>query len=210
MQSGHHKVIKAYKYVDLEHADAVARGSLKIGTLAGYAELEGPRADEADGALSRTFGDWTCSEEDAQIIDKVGALPFSVAPGASIKGIEFIEQTPPVFCFCASRKRNDRVMMAEKKQAVFEISDFMRFCIEIFKGSPRKFRSLEINFVEYRSRRVSAHLDLSSRANPFIKDSSYSNENEIRAVLEPKPLAEVETFITNPSWFVQRFISRVG
>jgi hypothetical protein len=34
--------MKAWKMVDAEHADAVARGSLLIGTLAGYVALETP------------------------------------------------------------------------------------------------------------------------------------------------------------------------
>jgi hypothetical protein len=97
----------AWKMVDVEAADAVASGSLRIGTASSYSELENGRADALDGGLRAHVHNLTVTGSDGPLALGRFGEHFKMGPSATATfvGCDFEERFPPCWLFCMTRLR---------------------------------------------------------------------------------------------------------
>lgn len=179
--------------VDVAHADAVASGRLRIGTLEDYKGIENGRADPADGGLTINSG------------VLMGAVPEHNAALARMRStnvglmvnctISF--QQPPLYAFCMAMPGCRHDPSPDQPKAMFQIGDVHRFAELIAQANSEMLGEWRVDYVRYEPRNVMA-LDAFSDAHPFIKDVRFEAEQEIRIIWRPR--SDTATpFVTSPN-----------
>jgi len=204
--------LRAFKYVDPEHADAVARGSLRLGTLSGYADLESARADPWDGAILglTTPGEVLDSDNprDRASLAKFGCTS---ADGVRVRfqGINFFQGYAPTFCFCMSDSSDNAHLLAGQSQAIFEISDYGVLAQAILNQHAYLMSEFQAGPVAYgcRSKPIREAADL--YPDPMAKDERFGAEREIRAIFRPR-IDGITAFNTRPNGAIAALLRRIA
>lgn len=203
-----------YKYVDIEHADAIANGSLKIGTLGGYADLDDlTRQDGAEGTAYHRINGIQFTGQDEQGINAALSvnLDVSSSPNATItiQGCGGYQVTPPAYCFCLSTVPDSASLLGTRQQAVFEIVDTFRLAQVLRTKHAAKLGSIRYGLIQYTGRLVQDY-QLADRVPAWLrKDASFSQDREFRVVFFPVEGVSPEWFITPQDPEIAAFFRRI-
>lgn len=198
--------MRAWKTIDAEHAAAVAQGSLRIGTLQAYKDLENGRADDLDGGIRFTFREalWGHIPEHRQAMNRLG---FSAG---TLVFRNISETVPPLFAFCMTHAgcRYDPDPNVEK--AIFRIRHAGRLARRICQLHDARFAAYGIAVVQYAPREFDILEVGSNSPDPFTKDPRFAEEREIRIVFHPRDGVEVTPFVTAPDPEIANLLSLVA
>lgn len=176
-----HKPI--YKFVDLKDAEAVRKGSIKIGTLYGYANLSGERQDSDENSVKRYLTIDLHSDvpvhrdymEAAGIeLPKNTNIILSRAPGVEAT---LVTRGSDFYCCCFS---STPVLFRQMDEpyAVFLIDDATAWATEVRKKL--KLGPYMCAQTRYGNRYSHIELNPSDQPSPFLKPFSNGWENEVR------------------------------
>lgn len=118
---------RLFKYVDEEHAEAVAKGSVKFGNFRKYKDLENCRQDSLEGRtiieptmVSLAKGEGGPVRQGLAEVGFLGDGAFEMHGDPGAIRIEVVSQE--YVCYCLSLVPNSPSLLGSKsKQAVFEI-----------------------------------------------------------------------------------------
>jgi hypothetical protein len=203
-----------YKYMKKQHLrDFIRRGSLKIGTLHEYRQVESYGSaigDEEEGVQFTEF-----NMPDGGIVDLSGntrgaaylrqSLPGSAGTDPFRGEIEFAPgvqllakaESPNFFIYCTSA-RYDRAAMEEfGYDACLEIFNVPKFFNALSRAIRHKGAFIGNNAIEYRERKADW---TEPRAVPpwLLKSPEYAYQTEIRAVWHPQKNVVKPLFIDVP------------
>lgn len=181
-----------YKYVDVRHAEAMAAGSLRIGTLASFASIEAARKDEAEGILvSRPF---TGVFDNPTVPISVFGGQFTFAAGTIITmtNCTFERAVPPAYAFCFSLDLSaSEPRMIDK--ALFKISDIDALRQAISSSHDQLKGQWWSQPVKYGSRTIDPNpFSFPITGDPFLKEAVHSWECEHRFVWRPVKEAKTD------------------
>ena len=187
--------MRAYKWVAAEWADAFEHGkSYRVGSLESYRNGEKGRADSDEGRMGYRQEEpliWWPNMPDAERARASVALQrmsHSVpAPDAQVHmavvGNTFIIDLPPLYIFCASKRRD--APRYGNGDALFEISHFDLFAHRLWKSAHTRFLSPHVvGDVTYVSNFVDP-LDSDQSFDPLKKDPAFVDDAEVRIVFSP-------------------------
>ncbi len=209
---------KLYKYVNVEHAQSLQNGSIKIGTIRGYADLENGRDDAAEGTsvvypthISLKPGE---GEEIRRGMRQMGLHSYGAVEihGAN-KSIEYRAVTPNYLCYCLSLVPRSRSLLSGGNQAVFEIVNFDGFLLQLL--TKLHVDKAWVGAVEYSQREFSAFDAPGSKApdawrKPYKRARDgyrYDKEYEYRILMMPQE--GVSTAPYEPDPLLAPFFRRV-
>jgi hypothetical protein len=197
--------MRAWKIVDADHAHFVERGSLRIGTLQGYKDLENGRADEIDGAVDiRADALFYEVPEHRRAMERIGMV------GGVVMGCRVIVRPPPLYAFCMTQPGCRYDPQPGKPKVVFRIKHLHRLGRLISETYPDRISGYLIRHVTYDRRHVDALEEHYGAPDPFMKDQVFSSEKEIRIIWLPRSNEEISSFITEPDPRIATYISRVS
>lgn len=172
-----------YKYVDFEHAEAFARGSVKIGTLWEYASKTGRREDSGEASTFRCITDMV--PEDDPIYEFLRFSGINIPAGIKISGLKSGTQinyrSDDFYCCCFSSRRYNQERKSKYPQALFEIRDLNKWARTV-RGLFGELGPYTCKAVTYKSREwIAQETSFESR---FRKPTSHDWENEVRVIWE--------------------------
>ncbi|MDH3375104.1 MAG: hypothetical protein OER22_08700 [Gammaproteobacteria bacterium] len=202
-----------YKYIRRQHMEAFFRnGALKIGSLYEYRALEelgsiigdaseGVHITRLDSTKRREFQLQDGSPEaaffkkhilgpDQQNIEKKVVL----AAGATLMAHS---NSPNYYIYCVSSEYDERVMRQFGCDRCIEIVDPERFFKAISKNIRHK-ASFEGCFPVSYGNKTTDHLNPHEAHPALLKDDSYSDQKEIRAIWKPFKEPKGSLFINAP------------
>lgn len=195
-----------YKAIDTEHAEAFARGSVKIGCWSSYAGLEDGKKDDFEGSLLTTLDSLVLTPqsapEDFALAREMG-VKLSYAPGAqggptTMSNMKRRQSVQSPWTFCASTIPQPVSPPPTKEQTVFEIANLLEFAYRVALADERlKWAQCRCAIVKYEPRVVDAFSRGNTGPSPFIKDPKYGGEREVRCVWIPPHDVEATTFIVS-------------
>lgn len=190
--------MRAFKYVDLEHADAVARGSLRIGTFESYSRLETSRRDNAEGTDTRhvpsyRVADSRKSDDGVERLKELGIIVEN-SRDLIIEDYTSTYVCPPVYCLCLSNSKND-YLSQEKPQAIFLVKSVIILSQLLRENNKEVLGYPRVSKVEYRPLTLDWMDDRPFKASPFVKDLAFKSEDECRICWESRN-SSVNEFIT--------------
>lgn len=184
---------KTWKMVDLEHAEAVARGSVLVGTANSFSTLENGRADDLDGAVTTHIGHAGADQDTAAAARRFG-LGGDV-PAVYIYNSDFTERSRPAWIYCMSKPGCRHDWNPARPKAIFEIADVVQMSILIMQRLDplgAMISSVAVAEVSYEPRRLEgAKAAATAEAHPFIKDTYFQPEQEVRILYTPRDEAMV-------------------
>lgn len=203
-----------YKYVDLGHAESVAKGALRIGTFQSYVDLE-ERHDAEEGIIrydpgSVTFGDVHENQLEREAFASFG---LHIETAHIDWRVPMIKRIPPVYCLCFSSDSDNALLQSAKPQAIFMIDKIADFLDAITS----EYR-LGVGYaadVEYKSRRVTTPAEALRVPDPFTKNPSradgypFHKEKEFRFIW-PSGNQNIAPFIGTPNARVAAFLTRIN
>jgi hypothetical protein len=172
-----------FKYVDLNDAEYLENGSVKIGTLRSYAALEGPRRDAGENYARIEMPSGSIDDPlYRQAVERTGVFKFSpTSKGVHFaNGLKVVIPGPNAYCFCASY-RGDLIDDPNNPQALFRIDDLSSWCERVEEMNP-EIGKLERFQVMYRSRTRSGFAPGDERPHALVKPVEYQNEFEVRVI----------------------------
>ena len=196
-------VMPAWKMVDAEHADAVERGSLLIGTLAGYKQLENGRADALDGGVEYYSSQPMFKGDPAS---EVAMRRLGIDAHLAVNVTTRIVQ-PPTYAFCMAKPGCMHDPTPEKQKAVFAISDAIELSYAITRKFAEKFARVGVGEVRYEKRRFDVFGEEPSDADPWVKDLIFEPEMEIRIAW--LATSQATPFVTGEDEELARFLTRI-
>ncbi len=173
-----------FKYVDAEHAESIADGSTKIGTIWGFRRMEGIKGDSGENTIPFRFG-----LNDVLDADRPSDRALLKTMGLEAEGdFKFVMQGTAInfvgqdyYACCFAKNPNSEQLRSEKRQAVFRIDDLRtwanRVC-EIFDVLGPCF----IQEVTYRERVMTRFAEGVAVTSPVVKPKFFENEQEVRVV----------------------------
>lgn len=180
-----------YKYLHREHAQLLMeKGTLRIGTLYEYRDTEKHGnvvgdADEGQKSLYMDVNDekWTCDNQRS-----FGKKFIKVSPGASVhlENVAFEEKqnSPNCYIYSAAQEFDEKALRNFGYDACIVIENPAKFFYAITRALRDKAVFEGFFPCQYVSRRV-AH-DQDHGIHPaLIKDPSYKEQKEVRAVWKP-------------------------
>lgn len=173
--------MRAYKHMAWKYAQGFRRGtSIQVGTFAFYREMEGNRGDAMEGALHLNIEELVL-EKGVEVPHNLKNRGFGEITSGTIQfqNCTVVEILPPAFIFCASSAVNENEKNAGK--LAFQINDLHEFAYLLSKKMPFA-PDFHYGPVQYQPRCVNALDSKPVRADPFIKDTHFSWESEIRIV----------------------------
>lgn len=200
---------KLYKYVNSEHASAVQDGSIKIGTIRGYADLENGRSDDAEGTsavyptrISLQRGEGQEIRRGMRDLGFYGDGPIEIQ--SNNNNIKFSAVTPNYLCYCLSLTPRSRSLLKARDQAVFEIIHFDRFLLRLL--TKLQVDTAWVGAVEYSSRTFTRFDGPESRApsawrKPYRRESDgyrYDKEREYRILMMPQESVSTDPYGPDP------------
>lgn len=175
-----------FKYVDRDHADSLAQGIFKIGTLASFGVIEGRRTDAAEGQHVVESGDNIISGVGG-VDDSVEAMRhfgFEVMPGAIISNVRLkncrsYSQCADLHALCF-QGNHDHPDDLERPQAVFAVHDVEELAWRL-TAACSQLHNFILGKVRYAERRSNPFEGPVGAGDPFIKPpSAFRWENETR------------------------------
>ena len=173
-----------YKYVDLKHAQGVAAGSTKIGTIWGFRRMEGSKNDSRENIIPFDFRKKKIlsgkNPHDKALLASIGLyIPEEV--DIVLKGATFNYVGQDYYACCFSEAIESTSLIADGPQAVFRIDDIRswvsRICQICDVLGPAKVRK-----VAYRDRRTFRMSGGHALTDPFVKPMHYADEQEVRVL----------------------------
>lgn len=201
--------VKAWKQVDLCHAESVAGGSVLIGRLKDFATIENGRADRSDGSLILDSGFLSSDvPEHSAVMERLGTRRMA---GHVTMTDCIIETAPyPTYAFCMSRPGCRHDPSPSTPKAIFEISDIYRFAIALARAAPSRFETGAIGVVDYDLRPIKA-LDWKNEApDPFRKRPEFAVEQEVRIAFTARQGSPYETLKLPPNRELAAMLKRIS
>ena len=171
-----------FKYVDECDAHFLEKGSVRIGTLRGYSQLESSRADREENT-SKTFYAGTLDQSHPKfdvIMQNMGFKDGGFNVGLKLTNCGGNIFGPDLNCFCASDSDKNRPTNLAKPQSCFRIDDLVAWIREIRIACP-KFLGAWVRPVTYGTRH-SNPLQVPDAPDPFLKPVEFAHEQEIRMI----------------------------
>ncbi len=178
-----------YKYIDLSESDvveAVSRGSLKIGDIDGYRDIEGERRDDQEGLATHAIDSADITSGDSSIY--AGNLRGMIDPvfGASnfnLTNVQFVLSAANRYCLCFS-DRPDIPNPNGKPMAVFKITNLrMVMSLLSIQHAPH-LGDARAKCVVYGDLPPLNIAEMRPRSN-WLKPPKFAWEREIRAIWLP-------------------------
>ncbi|MEH3122433.1 MAG: hypothetical protein PGN16_10725 [Sphingomonas phyllosphaerae] len=198
-----------YKYVDEADAHFIESGSLKFGTLRGYADLEDDKRRDADEFTARAIIDYAdgSNPEHRQRLEASGLVGGNSTGSVIVVNSVMRVSGHNLHCFCASY-RDDLDDAATSKQAVFEIPDVEAW-LHLIQIRNTDLKSLNVSHVTYQERDKSFLDETSLQPNPFVKSLRFQQEHEVRILTDrPVPNGAAPIF-TTPDRHLAKMMRRV-
>lgn len=185
-----------YKSVSIEHADRFAAGSVKIGTIWGFRDLEGTRRDVTESVVQFDFqliGNLdTDKPQDRMLLKWMG---LKTEPGIKIvtnnAKINFMGQDHYAFCLSKSLKTFDNIDIS--KHAIFQIDDIQAWANRICEIFPELGPSI-CKPVRYEDPSRFRVVRGTAFPDPFVKPIGFSWEEEVRVIWQARTDAPVGPF----------------
>lgn len=171
--------MQALKFVTPGYASSrVAEGSLRVGTLRGYASLEGPRRDVGEATITRVLSEFHGTGDD--IVNTPLERFFKAHPSSkvTIKNFSVYEQGPDAYCLCFSKIDTPVI----EGQTAFLIKDLLGLARILTDAYPWLGKYFRIGEVSYQPRISDLMQNPQPPINPFQKDPCHETENEIRII----------------------------
>jgi len=183
---------RAWKMVDAEHADSVASGVLRIGTLNSYKELENGRADPGEGRLLLKSGTLKFTGADdpptVRMAARVGIKhPPQFEGNVTVVNATVIDLLAPSWAFCMAEEGCDFDWTPKKPKAIFEIADpheLVKAIVTCLQPSLRDYS--QPGRVEYLPTLVDVETNFDRFVSPFVKAPDFAVEREIRVMFNPR------------------------
>ena len=199
-----------YKSVERKHADVFSRGSIKIGDLWGYGQIEDDlRRDPYENSIVMNMHGLNSKNPiHKKFIEKTGV--FEISEGGSIKlyDTEVVKQGQNCYCCCFSMEKN-AIDIDSDTNEIFEIIDPVEFAITLRK----KISNLDcfwIAPVQYRSIISTPYVNCDATPDPLKKSFHFERDKEVRILWLPaKQLPNLEEIITKPDPQIARLIRRI-
>lgn len=172
-----------FKYVDEDDAKYLESGSVKIGTLRSYANLESPRRDAGENhAVVKLPPGGIDDPSYRAAVERTGIFRFSpTSKGVrSMNGLHVIIPGRNAYCFCGSY-RDDLPDDPDRPQALFRIDDLSAWCRRVQEMKPQ-IGTLERFQVMYRSRTTSGLTPGNEIPRALVKPVEYQSEFEVRVI----------------------------
>jgi hypothetical protein len=206
--------MRAWKYVDADHADRVAEGSIKLGTCSSYAEIENGRADMLDSSILVQSGMLNLENpehlEAAQrhgfVSSEANSSQFN---NAFMQDIVLIHRSAPHYAFCMSTPGTPPFSPV-KPQALFAVLGVKTMCQRLIEMNHSQLELYRAERVEYQNVEFSAMGPVAPPPNPFVKHLMFEPEREIRVVFKPRqPGVEIQPIFTDPDPHLACLLRRI-
>lgn len=197
----------AWKQVDLAHAQALEAGSVKLGRLNDYSNLENGRADPMEARVQ--FHSGTLSQdvpEHRAAMERFGIIGGS---GGRITGSVHEVGFPPLYAFCMSEIGCEYDPSPDVPKATFEVSNVKRLALLLLHKQRARVHRYKCGPVSY-ERRVFDALEPPVLPDPFVKSPQFAVEREIRIALVALPGAPFETIISDPDPDIAALLTRIA
>lgn len=171
-----------YKYVDFEHAERVANGSIRLGTLRGYASLVGSRSDDEENISNYHLPNRPYSPiNDRDMFEKFGVpiVNYDVVFMSNCVSKVVGENR---YCYCASSSDNCSDATGAN-QAIFEVADVKAWLDRLMEIFPH-FGYIHWGSVKYGSRDSIADVNIAVQTSPFLKPLKFAGEREVRFIFD--------------------------
>lgn len=172
-----------YKYVDEDHAQYLEKGSIKLGTLWSFGDLEDQRSDSSENTSSGLFE--ALSGDNPRDRAFLKALGFDVPPGVNFRstcgGTTFHVRSDDLYACCFSADPDRSKLIAAKPQAIFKVDDIYSFVNRVCQLVPQ-LGPATCGKVRYGDRSISLDRPPFARPSPFVKPVAFERENEVRIV----------------------------
>ena len=197
----------AYKLVDEQHAEFVAEGSFRIGTLSSFGKLEDLK--RRDGWEGHVF--WSLPDE--QVTGKIGLIDFGTGTG-NFTDCAMVMSIQDMYCLCLTLERDNGAML-ENPQAQFRIADVAALAQRLTDENPRLGQTWGCKPVTYEERLMQGARNQAAQPDPFIKSPWFAHEQEYRIVWpdadrarQPDGTFDLTVFNTAPSKAISRLVER--
>ncbi|WP_430635003.1 hypothetical protein [Sphingomonas hankookensis] len=199
-----------FKYVDAVDAHFIESGSLKFGTLRGYASLEGPRQDKLENTCDLTL-DGISGPPTSTHITALKSLGIHMTPNAA-ETINIFDNRSRVYgynhyCLCTSY-RGDLTDEEGRPQAVFQVEDIRSWMNLLVRENP-VLNPIDSRSVMYGSREVDALLNPDSGPNYWIKPVAFEHEFEVRFIARNIVANDAAPIFTKPNPLVAGYMRRI-
>lgn len=193
-----------YKYINRKHCQAFfERGSIKLGTLFEYQDVEAYGSVIGDGEEGtekmitrfKDFEDHTRYYEEKNAREQGEQPNLTFVKGASVKLMAVLSESEEgmvsttfadnCYIYCATKEFNRQVMEEFKCDACIEITAPDKFFEAISKAILDKGTFLGYSEIVYKDR-LSHHASRNTIAKVLMKPPRYRNQKEVRAIWEPK------------------------
>lgn len=166
-----------FKYVDVADAHYLEAGSLKIGTLRGYANLESDRRDADENTTIANIDYVSSATAEGRAFFERNL--FRLGPNANVQASNstFIQRGPNLYCLCFSHKGD--LPDTDGAQAVFQIDNVKAVINRLILNNSALRKSI-IAPVRYGERVINVARADQFVANPLLKPAIFSREHEVR------------------------------
>ena len=203
------RAVKAWRYIEPVYAaEALAIGRFKIGTAAGFWDMEGPQQDPLDSSIERRWqayiGDTNNDPESVRIAASMG-IHLHNCKDLTFTDCRHVVRSRPAYVLCLCDCPDNEYLLAGWKTAVIEIADVEAFALRLQRADNRlgfaTAGPVDYGCVSFDARQPAA------RPDPFLKGEAFSPEREIRIVWEAADEAIEPIFPVAPA--VLDLLSRV-
>jgi hypothetical protein len=184
------RIMKAYKAVGRNDADAVARGSVRLGTADEFRKLELDQLGRGDpNELARTAriaaGGEKLAGDHRLVVDTVFQYNGDerIFADMTIVG-ETVTQIKDAYLYCCSLAVDERRLVGD---ALFEIGDIAEFAARLARRSELNWRQFEQGPVTYREVVEAASAVEIAPVAPFEKNEAFAWQQEYRLMWAANP-----------------------
>lgn len=181
---------RVFKYVDPQFTDAVQSGQLRVGTLMGYAQIEGARRDACENRLTYAFEQSGAINAEGRARLAQHGLQLGSAAGG-----QMIIQGSNAFCLCFALSDDDTP--DERGQSLFEVRDAEALASAISRAEP-SLGHPKCGRVHYAPRSIGINSRQNTPSGPFVKDHSFAHEREYRILWTNLGPARTTAIINEP------------
>lgn len=211
---------RAFKFVAEQFADGFESGrSIKVGTYSHFraaeqvAETQWGRGDPTEGlAISKPgpiVGDYASFTEDQRRALRSAGIIATGGKNLRVINNRHTISLPDGYIFCCSTEP-DFARAASKGEVVFEIVALRAFASALSEARPDVLRGFRVRRLSYSPRVVDTLTAPIPRPDPFIKDTQWAFEKEVRVAWDPAEKgAPIEPFIILDCPAASEFVRRV-
>ena len=185
-----------FKHMTRENAEKLTRGEIRIGSFAYYHDTEHQTSiqDKNEGLTLGYTDENTTLTSNERVETTIAGLKFVTESGGfiDVSNVKFVRPLPPLYIYSTSFVGT--VGHFEGYDAVIKINDIEAFGRIIVDGRCDLFHGYHANRVQYQPRVYNALCHQGIEPDPFIKDVTFSRDEEYRIVFIP--VAEVEKQVT--------------